>query len=80
MNAIDSHRPRLTELAAQRKRKETGDSRFYAPVERRHRSMTQALWDIVAKPFEVLFSEPMLIAITIYMSVCSVSPFTLWLR
>jgi hypothetical protein len=26
--------------------------------------------DILAKPFKILFQEPMMIAITIYMSVC----------
>ena len=73
LTAIDSLRPRLSALAAQRKRKEADDDHYYAPIERRQVPFAQRLRDIVGKPFEVLFSEPMLIAITIYMSVCLVS-------
>ena len=69
MNAIGSHRPRLTVLAAQRKRKETGDERYYAPIEHRHIPISQRLRDIIEKPFKILFLEPMLIAITLYQSV-----------
>jgi len=73
LNAVGSHRPRLTVLAAQRKRRETGDERYYAPIERRDISISQRLQDIVEKPFKILFLEPMLIAITLYQSVRCVS-------
>ena len=73
LNAVDSRRPRLAALAAQKKRKETGDSRYYALIERRNISMSQRLRDILEKPFKILFSEPMLIAITLYQSVRLVS-------
>ncbi|KAF5355774.1 hypothetical protein D9756_004068 [Leucocoprinus leucothites] len=53
---------------AERLRKETGDSRYYAPMEKRQVSIAKRLEDILAKPFLILFREPMLIAITIYMS------------
>ena len=67
---INPRRPRLSVLAAQRKRKETGDDRYYAPKECRHTPFIQRLQDILGKPFRILFSEPMLIAITFYQSVC----------
>ena len=62
-------RSRLAVLAAQRMRKETGDNRYYAPIERKHITMSQRSQNILKKPFEILFSEPMLIAITLYQSV-----------
>lgn len=67
---LDFDRPRLSVVAAQKKRKETGDSRYYAPAEQGRVSFSQRSRDILEKPFKVLFSEPMLIAITIYQSVC----------
>jgi hypothetical protein len=70
LNETGFRRPRLAALAAQRKRKETGDERYYAPIERRNIPISQRLQDIVEKPFKVLFSEPMLIAVTLYQSVC----------
>jgi hypothetical protein len=48
---------------------ETGDNRYYAPMERRNISFSQRLQEILGKPFKVLFSEPMLIAVTLYQSV-----------
>lgn len=74
LNAIDSNKPRLPAFAAQEKRKETGDDRYYAPIERKHASFSQRAQEIIEKPFKILFSEPMLIAITIYQSVCWISP------
>jgi hypothetical protein len=66
-------RPRLLVLMAEKKRKETGDNRYYAPLERQKVPLSQRFQTIVAKPFKILFAEPMLIAITLYMSV-SVGP------
>ncbi|KAI5990857.1 MFS general substrate transporter [Pisolithus orientalis] len=49
-------------------RKRTGDNRYYAPFELRKLSFAQRIESILARPFKVLFSEPMLMAITVYMS------------
>ncbi|KAI6115551.1 MFS general substrate transporter [Pisolithus croceorrhizus] len=49
-------------------RKRTGDNRYYAPFELRKLSFAQRIESILARPFKVLFNEPMLIAITAYMS------------
>lgn len=64
----ETYEPRLLVLMAQKKRKETGDNRYYAPLETQKVSLSQRLQNIVTKPFKILLSEPMLIAITLYMS------------
>lgn len=51
------------------KRKETGDNRYYAPMERNELGLAKRLEGILARPFKVLFLEPMLLIITLYMSV-----------
>lgn len=50
-------------------RKETGDSRYYAPIERTATTWRARLNNILGRPFRVLFTEPMLMVITLYMSV-----------
>ena len=55
---------------AERLRKETGDSRYHAPLEKEEsKPWVEQANHILAKPFKVLVQEPMLIALTIYMSV-----------
>lgn len=61
--------PTLTVRLAKQKRKETGDNRYWAPLERNSLSGKEKAKQIIARPFQVLIHEPMLIAITIYMSV-----------
>ena len=52
------------------KRKETGDDGYYAPLEHEpKKSIGKQIEDVLLKPFKVLFQEPMLQAITVYMSV-----------
>jgi len=63
-------RPVVLVKLAQRKRKETGDERYYAPMENDKFTFLKRAEDILAKPFKILFQEPMMIAIAIYMSVC----------
>ena len=50
-------------------RKKTGDDRFWAPLERNTMTFGQRVKHTVGRPFVVLAREPMLIAITAYMSV-----------
>lgn len=55
---------------AERLRKETGDSRYYAPMEKEEKlPLGKRIYEIVGRPFKILVQEPMLIAVTIYMSV-----------
>ncbi|WFD03713.1 hypothetical protein MOBT1_002407 [Malassezia obtusa] len=54
---------------AQRLRRETGDDRYVAPIEVRERqSPLTLLRNILVKPVKLFFLEPMLIAVTLYIS------------
>ena len=62
--------PIILAKKAQLLRKKTGDDRYYAPIEKEEDlPLLVQLNHIVARPFKVLFQEPMLIAVTLYMSV-----------
>lgn len=53
-------------------RKETNDERYHAPLEDEEKISFQARLELIlARPFRMLLREPMLLALTIYMSVCS---------
>lgn len=55
---------------ARRLRRETGDNRWKAPIETMQQpSLYGRLENTLGKPFKILFQEPMLIAVTAYMSV-----------
>ncbi|KAI0776341.1 MFS general substrate transporter [Trametes elegans] len=64
----ETYAPAILVHRARRLRKETGDDRYWAPLERNKMSFTQRLKHILGRPFIILFREPMLIAITLYMS------------
>ncbi|KAI3614619.1 hypothetical protein CBS9595_003890 [Malassezia furfur] len=54
---------------AERLRRETGDDRYVAPIEVRERqSPLELVSAIVGKPVRLFFAEPMLIAVTLYIS------------
>lgn len=54
---------------AKEMRKSTGDERYYAQMETVSMTYSERLEAIIARPFKILFQEPILIAITVYMSV-----------
>ncbi|PCH34696.1 MFS general substrate transporter [Wolfiporia cocos MD-104 SS10] len=60
--------PILMVKRAKKLRKETGDDRYWAPFERRNIKAGALARQTLARPFIVLAQEPMLIAITLYMS------------
>ncbi|KAJ7119914.1 MFS general substrate transporter [Mycena crocata] len=64
----ETYTPILLVKAAQKKREETGDSRFVAPMEQNRLSTAKRAEHVLKRPFQVLFTEPMLMAITMYMS------------
>jgi steroid 5-alpha reductase family enzyme len=68
----ETYAPRLTVQKAQRLRKETGDSRYYAATEKQTMSASARISGTFLRPFKIMFREPMLIAITIYMSVSTI--------
>lgn len=56
-------------MKAQRLRKETGDNRYVAPIEIREKlNPLQLAKTVLLKPIKLFFLEPMLIAVTLYIS------------
>lgn len=51
-----------------RVRKETGDDRYYAPIERQKTDIKDILVRTLLRPIKLFVFEPMLIAITVYIS------------
>ena len=64
--------PVLFVKKAQAKRLETGDNRYWAKLERQDVNVKQRAKKVLSQPFIVLFTEPMLIALTLYMSVSTI--------
>ncbi|TBU37202.1 MFS general substrate transporter [Dichomitus squalens] len=64
----ETYAPVLLVRRAKKLRKETGDSRYWAPLEKKDGTAFQRLKKVLARPFVVLIYEPMLIAMTLYMS------------
>ena len=61
--------PVLLARKAAAKRRETGDERYHAVLERQSQHWTAQVRRILGRPFKVLFLEPLLLVLTIYMSV-----------
>ena len=72
----ETYAPVILKHKAERLRKETGDNRYYAPIEMNKQPLGRRLYKILALPFKVLFQEPVLMALTIYMSVSIPGRFT----
>ncbi|KIY70945.1 MFS general substrate transporter [Cylindrobasidium torrendii FP15055 ss-10] len=64
----ETYKPILLVQKAKRLRKETGDDRYWAPMERTQKTLAQQVENILARPFKMLVLEPMLLSSTIYMS------------
>ncbi|OSD00382.1 MFS general substrate transporter [Trametes coccinea BRFM310] len=64
----ETYIPVLMVRRAQKLRKETGDERYWAPLERNKMTFRQRAKHVLGRPFIILMREPMLIAITLYMS------------
>ncbi|WVQ72033.1 hypothetical protein IAR50_001577 [Cryptococcus sp. DSM 104548] len=64
----ETYAPKILAQKAARMRKETGDDRYYAPLERADASIKARVHDILLKPVLILALEPMLQAVTMYMS------------
>ncbi|WVR09419.1 hypothetical protein IAU60_006486 [Kwoniella sp. DSM 27419] len=64
----ETYAPKILAIKAKKLRKETGESRWYAPLERADHSWKARVNDILFKPFIILALEPMLMAVTLYMS------------
>ncbi|RDB28449.1 Efflux pump FUB11 [Hypsizygus marmoreus] len=64
----ETYSPILLVRKAESKRKETGDNRYYAPMEKDTMTTLQRAEHVLARPFVIFFQEPMLIALTLYIS------------
>ncbi|ODN90718.1 polyamine transporter 1 [Cryptococcus wingfieldii CBS 7118] len=64
----ETYAPKVLANKAKRLRKETGDDRYWAPLEKSDTSFKGRINDILLKPFIILAKEPMLQAVTLYMS------------
>ncbi|EIW63711.1 MFS general substrate transporter [Trametes versicolor FP-101664 SS1] len=64
----ETYAPAILVKRAQRLRKETGDDRYWAPLERNTMTWAQRTKHVLGRPFIILFREPMLLVITLYMS------------
>ncbi|CAA7259940.1 unnamed protein product [Cyclocybe aegerita] len=64
----ETYKPVLLAKKAKERRLETRDDRYYAPIEREQTNLVERLEYVVIRPFVILFHEPMLIALTLYMS------------
>ncbi|KAJ3764365.1 major facilitator superfamily domain-containing protein, partial [Lentinula raphanica] len=63
----ETYAPIILVHKAQQRRKE-GDTSCYAPMELTQETVSQQIEHVLARPFRMLFQEPMLLAATIYMS------------
>ncbi|GAA5912849.1 uncharacterized protein JCM6883_004852 [Sporobolomyces salmoneus] len=65
----ETYVPYILHVEAKRLRKETGDDRWYSPMDKKQdESFKAIIHRTVLKPFIMLFQEPMLLVITLYMS------------
>ncbi|GAA5968906.1 hypothetical protein JCM11641_000774 [Rhodosporidiobolus odoratus] len=65
----ETYVPYILHLEAKRLRKETGDKRWHAPMDKKvEESLMAILHRTVLKPFIMIATEPMLLLITLYMS------------
>ncbi|WVQ68469.1 uncharacterized protein L199_006677 [Kwoniella botswanensis] len=64
----ETYAPKILVHKAKRLRKDTQEQRWYAPLEKADNRWKSRLYDILAKPFVILALEPMLLAVTMYMS------------
>ncbi|KAH7024834.1 major facilitator superfamily domain-containing protein [Microdochium trichocladiopsis] len=61
--------PVLLKRAARRRRAETGDARWFAPIERSNKSIPHTLRLSLLRPFQLLFFEPMCLNLCLYAAI-----------
>ncbi|KAF8140369.1 major facilitator superfamily domain-containing protein [Boletus edulis] len=64
----ETYEPTLLVKMAQERRRTTGDERYYAAMEKDSKKFADRVEAILARPFKILFQEPMLFVLTIYLS------------
>ncbi|KAG8985914.1 hypothetical protein FRB90_004367, partial [Tulasnella sp. 427] len=63
----ETYAPVILKKKAQRKRKETQDARWCAELEARKTPLKQRIENVLGRPFRMLATEPMLMALTLYL-------------
>jgi hypothetical protein len=58
-SSYGSNSPIILLKKAQLKRKQTGDDRYYAPIEKEKVPIKRRIEEVLGRPFKVLFREPM---------------------
>ncbi|KAG8682468.1 hypothetical protein FRC09_016756, partial [Ceratobasidium sp. 395] len=64
----ETYAPIILKQRAAKLRKETGDQRYFSAIERENLHWTKRLENILGRPFKMIVQEPMLLAVTLYMS------------
>ncbi|KAH0838209.1 major facilitator superfamily domain-containing protein [Lanmaoa asiatica] len=67
----ETFEPVLLVKMARERRKNTGDERYYAAMETNSMKFVDRVEAILARPFKILFQEPMLFVLTLYLSFVS---------
>lgn len=65
----DTYHPVLLRNKAMRMRKETGDDRWHAPMEKTKRSIPQTILHSCYRPFMLLALEPMCLCLCLYSAI-----------
>ncbi|EEB94263.1 hypothetical protein MPER_06946, partial [Moniliophthora perniciosa FA553] len=63
----ETYMPILLVRRAKQLRKETADNHYYAPMEASKKNICETVESVLTRPFKMLSSEPMLLAISLYM-------------
>jgi MFS family permease len=71
----ETYAPVLLVKKAQTIRETTGDERFTAALERQSTHWRARLRTVLGRPFKIMFLEPLLLVLTLYMSVSAHCPF-----
>lgn len=61
--------PVLLKKKAQKLRKETGDERWKAPIEKQKKSIAKTVGYALLRPFQLLISEPMCLILDVYSAI-----------
>ncbi|KAG8740384.1 hypothetical protein FRC10_004393 [Ceratobasidium sp. 414] len=64
----ETYAPVILKQRAQQLRKTTGDERYFSAIERAELHWAKRLENIIGRPFVMIVREPMLLAVTLYMS------------
>ncbi|CAK7225529.1 hypothetical protein SCUCBS95973_005896 [Sporothrix curviconia] len=65
----ETYHPVLLRNKARKLRKETGDDRHFAPLEKMSRSVIGTIGNALTRPFELLIREPMILALNLYSAI-----------